>query len=358
MPFHALKIKQLFQNHRIFTLLYLLSLDYYCLHDNFDKCQSYIYRFNSFEPSENYYKPGENLENLFRDMVTQPFKRRLPSLSSELENGKYTRMNSLRKSILEQGQAYFDESSEGFSSEDLVLLYCVNYMPMHLYSSYHIFTTKLFLPVSSKVIFIDFGCGPLTSGIAFWAAARGTRQIDITYVGIDNSQTMLSMAKKMNQYGHDESGRSNEPFYQEGQLYLISNYEGLPELLADIGINVGNSDDVLIIFNLCYFLQSKTFRDPSNIEKLGTLLELANYLGAKICVVYQDPVGRGFQERWHNLKSWAIPYPSAFNDSGFMSQDPTEVARIKYDTLWGEQNTVNVSYDSFNNFYFLGLTLC
>ncbi len=52
MPFHALKIKQLFQNKRIFTLLYLLSLDYYCLHDNFDKCQiclftlymlSYIY---------------------------------------------------------------------------------------------------------------------------------------------------------------------------------------------------------------------------------------------------------------------------------------------------------------------------
>ena len=39
MPFHALKIKQSFQNHRIFTLLYLLSLDYYCRHDNFDKCQ-------------------------------------------------------------------------------------------------------------------------------------------------------------------------------------------------------------------------------------------------------------------------------------------------------------------------------
>ena len=226
---------------------------------------------------------------------------------------------------------------------------------MHLYSSYHIFTTKLFLPVSSKVIFVDFGCGPLTSGIAFWGATRGPRQIDITYVGIDSSQTMLSMAQKMNQYGPDGSDGGNEPFYKDA--HLISNYSMLPQLLDGLNVNVGNSGDTLIIFNFCYFLQSNTFRDPSNIEKLGELLESSNYLGAKICVVYQDPIGRKFQERWHNLKSWAIPYPSAFNSSGFGWQDPTEEVRIKYDTLWGEQNTVNVSYDIFNNFYALGLTL-
>ena len=271
-----------------------------------------------------------------------------------MEEGRYGKINAQRKFILEQGQTNFDESSEGFSPEDKVSLYCVNYMPMHLYSSYHIFTRKLFLPVSSKVIFIDFGCGPLTSGIAFWAAAGKS---NITYVGIDSSQTMLNTAQKINQYGPYGSGRSNEPFYKDDQLYLIPNYNRLPQLLAEIDINGDNSGDVLIIFNFCYFLQSKTFRDSLNIEKLGELLDSANYLGAKICVVYQDPVGGGFQGRWHNLKSWAIPYPSAFNASGFMWQDPTEVARIKYDTLWGEQNTVNVSYDTFNNFYILGLTL-
>ena len=37
-----LKIKQPFQNHRIFTSLYLLSLEYYCLHDNFDKYQNIL----------------------------------------------------------------------------------------------------------------------------------------------------------------------------------------------------------------------------------------------------------------------------------------------------------------------------
>lgn len=34
-----LKIKQLLQNHRIFTSLYLLSFDDDCLHDNFGKYQ-------------------------------------------------------------------------------------------------------------------------------------------------------------------------------------------------------------------------------------------------------------------------------------------------------------------------------
>ena len=320
---------------------------------------SYIRRYidnYSFKPSENYYQPSESLDNLFRDIVTQPFKRRLPSLAVELENGRYTRMNSLRKSILEQGQANFDEPSADLSPEDIVLLYCVNYMPMHLYSSYYIFSRKLFLPVSDKVIFIDFGCGPLTSGIAFWEATRGPREIDITYVGIDSSQTMLSMAQKMNQYGPGGSDSNNEPFYKDDQLYLISNYDMLPQLLADININVDNSGDALIIFNFCYFLQSNTFNESSNMETLGNLLQAVafDYGHNKICMVYQDPVGNRFQERWHGLKSQVITYHSIF-DMGFIWQDPTEEARIKYDTLWGESNTVKVSYDAFNNFHFLGL---
>ena len=80
----------------------------------------------SHAPNENYYQPNESLKNLFGDLVTQPFKRRLPSLAAELENGRYTKVNSLRKSILKQGQTNFDESSEGFSPEDIVLLYSIN----------------------------------------------------------------------------------------------------------------------------------------------------------------------------------------------------------------------------------------
>ncbi len=220
---------------------------------------------------------------------------------------------------------------------------------MHLYSSYHIFTKILSLPVNDKVVFVDFGCGPLTSGIAFWAAAR---ECDITYIGIDNSVTMLNMAQKINQYGSNGFDKSNEPFYKDDQLHLISDYNNeLPQLLNSI--NLSNPADTLIIFNFCYFLQSKTFEEPSNIEELSDLLWILGSGDKRICMVYQDPVGGKFQERWHNLKSWVIAYPSMYDVSGFTEQDPTQVVQIKYDTLWEEQNQVDVSYDSFNNFSFL-----
>lgn len=51
-------------------------------------------------------------------------------------------------------------------------------------------------------------------------------------------------------------------------------------------------------------------------------------------MVYQDPVGDKFQERWHNLKSWVIVYPSMYDVSGFTWEDLTQVVQIKYDTLW------------------------
>ena len=42
MPSHVLKINKLFQNYRIFILLYLRSIDDYSLLDTFDKYQFLI----------------------------------------------------------------------------------------------------------------------------------------------------------------------------------------------------------------------------------------------------------------------------------------------------------------------------
>ena len=319
---------------------------------------SYILRNNDYsfsgEPFENYYIPSESLKNLFRDMVTRPFKRQLPSLAKEMEEGRFGRINDKRKLLLEQGQTNFDQPTEGFSPEEKVIFYCVNYMPMHLYSSYHLFSRKLFLPASPKVVFVDFGCGPLTSGIAFWTVAR---ECDLIYIGIDSSQTMLDFAQRINQYGPNCSESRNESFYKDDKLFFLRDYNHLPQLLDDIIKKSDNSGDTLIIFNFCYFLQSKTFNE-SDIEELGTLIDSAGgFLNARICVVYQDPEKREFQRRWYNLKSWAIPYPSAFNVSGYKWMDPTDIFQIKYDTLWQEQNKVKVSYDIFDNFHFKGLTL-
>ena len=292
---------------------------------------------------DNYYTPSENLQGLFQKLVVQPVMDGLPTHAQRIQPVDIRQL-TIQRQIIGRGRTNFDEPYQDFTPEDKVLFYCYHYMPMHLYSSYHIFRNAS-LPASNNVVFIDFGCGPLTSGIAFWAFAG---QRDITYIGIDSSQTMLDKAQEINHNG--PYIYSHEPFYENA--HLICDYNQLPDHLGSI--EMGNPADTLIIFNFCYFLQSNIFNEPSSMETLGNLLQSVtfDYGHNKICMVYQDPVGNGFQERWHDLKSQVITYHSIF-DMGFTWQDPTKVTRVTYDTLWKERYTVNVSYDSFNNFYYI-----
>ncbi len=147
---------------------------------------SYIRRHDG-----NYYTPSESLADLFKALVVKPFEN--PDLLTQawIDHVRNRDHEYHRETILERGRTNFDEPFEGLTPKEKVLIYCLHYMPMHLYSSYHIFTRHL-APISDKVVFVDFGCGPLTSGIAFWAAFAGDR--DITYLGIDSSRSIRHKA--------------------------------------------------------------------------------------------------------------------------------------------------------------------
>ena len=206
---------------------------------------SYIHCHNN-----NYYKPSENLKNLFEELVTQPFKRNLPALAEEVKNNRIYYWEDIAR-ILRQGQSNFDETSfdkpsnEYYFPKDKVSIYCVHHMPRHLFSSYHIFT-KCLTPISEKdkVVFIDFGCGPLTSGIAFRAFAG---QNDITYIGIDSSRTMLDKATTINRYGPN---KYKDPFFEKFESIHDYNYDSLTRLLDKY---IENCAGTQIIFNFCYF---------------------------------------------------------------------------------------------------------
>ena len=154
----------------------------------------------------------------------------------------------------------------------------------HLFSSYHIFTNYL-TPISEKdkVVFIDFGCGPLTSGIAFRAFAG---QSDITYLGIDSSQTMLEKAAVINRYGPN---RYKESFFEK--FALIRDYKDLTGLLDRY---TENRDRSQIIFNFCYFFSSPTL----DIDNLSDVLIriIQQYNPHKMCFVYQNPDHRSLTE--------------------------------------------------------------
>ena len=230
---------------------------------------SYIYC-----SQDNHYQFIGSLQNFFEELAVQPFENHLSTLPWEChvknQNSQYHREN-----ILKQGRTNFNEHFEGLSPEDKVLIYCIYYMPMHLFSSYHIFTNSSFPPVGDKVVFIDFGCGPLTSGVAFWAFGRWSR---IVYLGIDSSQAMLDKAKEINTYGPD----SWNSFFQEFELMRDHNH-----LIRLLDKYIGKGTSTQIIFNFSYFLASETL----NIENLSNVLIriVEKYSQHRMYIVYQNP---------------------------------------------------------------------
>ena len=267
--------------------------------------------------SGNRYTFSERLQGLFDDLVKRPFENHPPTPAWMVEV-KNKEPKYHRDHILKRGRTNFNEPFNGLSPEDKVLIYCKYYMPMHLVSSYHIFRvhTRFFAKhltsVSNKVVFIDLGCGPLTSGIAFWAFAS---QSNIIYLGIDSSQAMLDKAKRINQYGPN---KDSNPFFSTFEE--MSNYDQLIKLLDKY---IANADRTPIVFNFCYFLASRTL-DINNLSDVIVQI-VGKYSKHNMCQVYQNPNLPSLHENWDILKA---------NLSGFKSRIiESSVQSFWYDSL-------------------------
>ena len=285
--------------------------------------------------SGNQYTYGENLEHLFTDIVRDPYKNhpRTRAWVDEVvrKDGVYH-----RKNILGQGQTNFDKPFNGLSPRDKVLLYCRYYMPMHLISSYHIFVHTSYFSdfvtsASERVVFIDFGCGPLTSGIAFWAFAQQSNTI---YLGIDSSQAMRKKARRINHYGPNHDGDSFFSRYK-----LLSSYTDLPEIL-DNTIMRGTP----IIFNFCYLLASKTLCVRALSDVIVRIIE--RYINHEMCIVYQNPPNYpSSHKNWNILKTHLPGFRSQINQNtqcfgyGRLNDGSRHDARVYYDMLFNNLNS-------------------
>ena len=298
-----------------------------------------------------YYKPSNSLRNLFENLVVIPLRKSLPIETNEYERDlDWNYKDGLRKHVLRRGSTNFDASesyrNKVYTPEHKVLLYCATYMSMHLYSSYHLYSRYLMkhrhVIESENVVFVDFGCGPLTSGIAFWAAAG---QRNITYIGIDISENMLNKACEINQYGPEVPNPFyTKPFYENN--HLIKDYKDLPPLVNNI--EKGNPTDTLIIFNFSYMLAQVTFQGHINrlINVLQDVVQVNRHY--KIGMVYQNI--EGGDENWNKLKTEVINYPY-FPLLTFTAQNGTETMHVKYERLMEGtvDDRLHVSCDYFYN---------
>lgn len=271
---------------------------------------------------------------MFEDLGTQPFENHPPTLAWQKEvRDRDERYH--RETILDRGRTNFDAPFNGLSPEDKVLIYCIYYMPMHLVSSYHIFCihTRFFRPhfisVSNKIVFIDFGSGPLTSGIAFWAFAK---MLNSTYLGVESSLAMRNKAKEINRYG--PNNQYGSPFF--GRFEAISAYSQLIELLDG---PIAGDDKTPIIFNFCYFLASPTLDISVLSDVMAQIVE--KYSNHNMCIVYQNPVRSLLHTNWQILKANLSRFRSIIPQSNIqqfrycrLTNGLLHNAKVYYDILY------------------------
>ncbi len=254
----------------------------------------------------NTYRPDDSLKRLFKDTVVRPLRAQLPDLAVRLRDP--TIMQRVRENVLDRGCTDFSQPYEGpspldgapvcYSPAQKVLLYCSIYMPMHLYSSYHVYRTFL-SPPSVKVLFVDVGCGPLTSGIAYRAFAE---HADLAYIGIDRADEMINKAEEI-----DRLGPGGQTLFNWSAL--IFDYNALPDF-----INSHVSGVEAILINCCYCLASYSLNADDLADALVRIMR--RHPKHPMRVVYQNP--RGFLSNWNLLKSRLMLH--GFRSSGLNFQ--------------------------------------
>lgn len=236
---------------------------------------------------------------------------------------------------------------------------------MHVASGYYVFSQgktlldDYLLGTRKNIVFIDFGCGPLTSGVALaWyylqlQNSNSPQKLQFDYLGIDSCGSMLSKAQQASQYRElfdvTECSFSFQPNFQdfEGILNWINN-----------AIFRSKTHKYLIVINFAYFFASETL----NVEQLVKLVEevIDDYGDEhKIGVLFQNPPVWILNKKWDEFKRRfdfrtlvagedEIRYcntTSAYNENGSSSYKPI---KLKYEVLIHELDKYIIEEEDFN----------
>lgn len=163
-------------------------------------------------------------------------------LGTNLHAIGYGRINSSN-----QVSVFVGENCKGIGQDELVLLYCYYMMKMNYASSRSVYLSlKAWMRRNiedhcGRLQFIDFGCGPATSGIVFAELFRELAP-DMLYVGIDESVKMKEMGKRM----------TDSVFEGKLRMRTLDSFEELDNDYWDACSELST----LVVFNFSYFFSN------------------------------------------------------------------------------------------------------
>ena len=237
-----------------------------------------------------------------------------------------TLVTKVGRDVLKQGSTDFDRSFRNENSMFKVFAYVGCYMEMHYEANKAVFAKCVFL-AKTPVIFIDFGCGPMTSGLAL-LAYQNKMQVgnSIAYLGVDMSRNMRKVARAINNdYGLFKCA------------YFCADFN---DAVVDSEKLLDACREAAVVINFSYSLSSKTLKPTANkIDVIGAGVgKLIEYgAGTDACplyLIYQNPKDKvgigGFVKNWRGLvrnissscrveceMTESVDYPSGANPVDF-----------------------------------------
>lgn len=256
------------------------------------------------------YEISDYLKSFLDKNVNAPYKNKSLVTASwrreVLDSYRHSNFDRIRE-VVGGGQANFDKEFNGVTPRERVLLYCFENFEQHLASQMYIFEShsnifRKYISSSSPLIFVDFGCGPMTSGIAIAryyteSISANANLLNINYIGIDSSKAMLCKAKEFQEYPNLFHKNSKFKFIEEASQEV-----DLPEYLD---INV--TEESTIFFNFSYFFASPTLI----VEDLVLLVERMSIRYTNpIIILFQNPCNKEINEKWYLFKRSLIHFDS------------------------------------------------
>jgi hypothetical protein len=152
------------------------------------------------------------------------------------------------------------------------------------------------------MVFIDLGCGPITSAVALaWHHLKEhpNNELDgllIRYLGIDRSEAMLSHADQACHVGGLFHTNSSFEFTTPARALEL-----VPRLIRHYR-SAMNAKNLTVILNCSYFFASHLLHVGGLIAFISGLLkdQLAN---DNVCLIFQNPDSDGLNLKWERFKA-------------------------------------------------------
>jgi hypothetical protein len=304
----------------------------------------------------------EPIQWLFRRFVSEFDEKNSIAWNKQV---KQTTSEFHRKTLLKQGRCEFDNPPLNLTSEELIVLYNYYYFPMHFQSSYEIYK-KLFEEQeefqNQTFFFHDFGCGTLSSAMAFGASFQKYNLSELTfqehnsidvlnnfqfyfqgnaYEGISSlelgciryagSITNFKLPNLINGFWLNDISNTitiflksflQENFYTEpyqhhffntascsdshfyfgnvaDKFYLGNfNYEPIQPFISFCNSQNKSKNEITVILNFSYVLASESI----DIENIKSLVSEYEKTGCKLIIVNQNPDLDSLNTKWEELK--------------------------------------------------------